>query len=154
MSGTYRVAVRVCIVAPLMLRKFVACVFGSVALVALASAAPATAAPEPLVIQVKKGQTALIPDGTVLAPIRARCHPPLDAFEVDVTVQQPTAFGSAVLTEFPPCDGRWHRTIVTVAPEAGEFVAGRATLSAFIAAFDPITGTDVDAEDAETVKLK
>jgi hypothetical protein len=140
-----------------MLRKFVACVFGSVALVALAaSAAPATAAPEPLVIQVMKGQTALIPDGTVHAPIRARCHPPLDAFEVDVGVQLPTAFGSALLfdTGFPPCDGRWHRTIVTVAAETGVFIVGRATVTAFIAAYDPIEDHDVDAADAETVKLK
>ena len=140
----------------MVLRKFVACVFGSVALVALAAcAAPATAAPEPLVIQVMKGQTALIPDGTVLAPIRARCHPPLDAFEVDVSVQQPTAFGSAFLlgTEFPPCDGRWHRTIVTVAAETGVFVAGTATVTAFIAAFHPSVG-DVDAADAETLALK
>lgn len=102
-----------------------------------------------------KGQTALAPDGTVLAPIRARCHPPLDAFEIDVTVQQPTASGSVLLlgTEFPPCDGRWHRTIVTVAPNTGVFVAGTATVFAFIGAFHPTEG-DVDATDAETVKLK
>lgn len=156
MSGTY--AWRLGFYSsPQMLRKFVACVFGSVALIAIAaSAAPATAAPEPLIIQVMKGQTALAPDGTVLAPIRARCHPPLDAFEVDVGVQQPTAFGSAVLfdTGFPLCDGRWHRTTVTVAPETGVFVAGRATVFAFIEAFDPTGGGDVDATDAETVKLK
>jgi hypothetical protein len=140
-----------------MLRKFVACVFGSVALVALAaSAAPATAAPEPLLIQVMKGQTALTPNGTVLVPIRARCHPPLDAFEVDVGVHQPTASGGTVLFDvgFPLCDGRWHRTIVSVAPETGEFVAGRATVDAAVQAFDPIEDEDVEAVDAETVKLK
>jgi hypothetical protein len=117
---------------------------------------PAAAAPKPLVIQVKKGQTALTPDGTVLVQIRARCHPPLDAFEVDVGVQQPTASGGAVLFDvgFPPCDGRWHRTIVTVAPETGAFVPARATVTAAIQAFDPIEDEDVEAEDAETVKLK
>ncbi len=106
-------------------------------------------------IQVMKGQTVLTPDGTVLAPIRARCYPPLDAFEVDVAVRQLSAFGSAVLlgTTFPPCDGRWHEAIVTVAAETGGFVAGTATVTAFIGAFDPSEG-DVDAADAETVKLK
>jgi hypothetical protein len=140
-----------------MLRKFIAGVFGSGALVALAaSAAPATAAPEPLLIQVKKGQAALTPDGTVLAPIRARCYPPLDAFEVDVGVRQPAASGSAVLFDvgFPTCDGGWHRTIVTVAPETGVFVAGRATVTAAIQAFDPMEDADVEAVDTETVKLK
>jgi hypothetical protein len=139
-----------------MLRKFVACALGSVALAAFAaSAAPATAAPEPLVIQVLKGQAALSPDGTVLAAIRARCHPPLDAFEVDVTVQQPTASGSVLLlgTPFPPCDGRWHRTIVTVAPDTGVFVVGTATVFAFIGAFHPTEG-DLDATDTEAVRLK
>ena len=65
-------------------------------------------------------------------------------------------FGSAFLlgTEFPPCDGRWHRTIVTVAAQKGVFVAGRATVTASIAAYDPIEDADVDAADAETVKLK
>jgi hypothetical protein len=121
-----------------------------------ALSAQATAAPARLVIQVKKGQTAVTPDGTVLAQIRARCHPPLDAFEVDVSVQQPAAFGSAVLFDvgFPTCDGRWHRTIVTVAPETGVFVPGRATVFASIQAFDPVEDADVDATDVETVKLK
>lgn len=139
-----------------MLRKFVACVFGPVALVALAaSAAPATAAPKQLVIQVMKGQTALMPDGTVLVPFRARCYPPLDAFEIDVSVAQATSFGSTILGQSgaPPCDGRWHRTVVTVAPEVGAFVAGTATVGSFIGAFDPNVG-DVDATDDETVKLK
>jgi hypothetical protein len=119
-------------------------------------APPSAAAPKPLVIQVMKGQTALTSDGTVLVPIRARCHPPIDPFEVDVGVEQPTASGGTVLFDvgFPPCDGRWHRTIVTVAPETGEFVAGRATVTAFIQAFDPVEDEDVEVGDTETVKLK
>jgi hypothetical protein len=139
-----------------MLRKFVACVFGSVALVAFAaSATPATAAPQRLSIQVMKGQAALTPEGTVLVTIRARCHQSLDAFEVNVGVRQPPVFGSVLMlgTEFPPCDGRWHRTTVIVAPETGVFVAGTATVEAFIAAFHPREG-DLDATDAETVRLK
>jgi hypothetical protein len=118
---------------------------------------PAAAAPKPLVVQVMKGQTTLTSDGTVVVPIRARCHPPLDAFEVDVGVHQPTASGGTVLFDvgFPPCaDGRWHRTTVTVAPDAGMFVAGRATVTAAIQAFDPIEDEDVEATDEETVKLK
>jgi hypothetical protein len=139
-----------------MLRKLAACVFGSIALIALAaSAAPATAAPEPLVIQVMKGQTALTPDGTVLVPIRARCYPPLDAFEIDVSVEQGSSFGSTILgqPEAPLCDGRWHRMVVTVAAETGGFVVGTATVGSFIGAFDPNVG-DVDATDDVTVKLK
>jgi hypothetical protein len=116
---------------------------------------PSAAAPEPLVIQVMKGQTALMPDGTVFVPIRARCYPPLDAFEIDVSVNQGTSFGSTILgqAEAPPCDGRWHRIAVTVAAETGGFAAGPATIGSFIGAFDPRDG-DVDATDDVTVKLK
>jgi hypothetical protein len=114
-----------------------------------------TAAPEPLVIQVMKGQTALTPDGTVLVPIRAHCYPPLDAFEIDVSVEQGSSFGSTILgqAEAPLCDGRWHKMVVTVAAEAGGFVAGTATVRSFIGGFDPNDG-DVDATDDVTVKLK
>jgi hypothetical protein len=118
-------------------------------------APPSAAAPEPLVIRVMKGQTALMPDGRVLVPIRARCYPPLDAFEIDVSVAQGTSFGSTILGQAgaPPCDGRWHRTVVTVAAETGGFVAGTATVGSFIGAFDPNDG-DLDATDDVTVKLK
>ena len=142
--------------ATLMPRRFLACLACSVALVAFAAGAtPATAAPERLSIQVMKGQATLTPEGTVLVTIRARCHPSLDAFEVNVGVRQPPVFGSVFMlgTEFPPCDGRWHRLTVTVAPEAGEFVAGTATVGAFIAAFHPREG-DLDATDSESVRLK
>jgi hypothetical protein len=36
-----------------------------------------------------------------LMPIRARCDPPLDAFEVNVSVRQPTALGSTLMLGTP-----------------------------------------------------
>jgi hypothetical protein len=128
------------------------------------SATAATAAPQPvaaatsarnrLVVEISGGKVQLAADGTVVVPIRARCQPPLGAFELNVSVRQQTVFGSVFLlgTGFPPCDGRWHRTTVAVPPDAGSFVAGRATVDASLSAFHPTEG-DLIVFDTATVRL-
>jgi hypothetical protein len=117
-------------------------------------AAAATSARNRLVVDVSRGQVRLAADGTVVVPVRARCQPPLGAFELIVSVRQEGVFGSVVLlgTGFPPCDGRWHRMTVAVAPETGSFVAGRATVEAALSAFHPTEG-DLIVFDTVTVRL-
>jgi hypothetical protein len=89
-----------------------------------------------------------------VVPIRARCQPPLGAFELNVSVRQETVIGCVFLlgTGFPPCDGRWHRTTVAVPPDAGSFVAGRATVDTSLSAFHPTEG-DLIVFDTATVRL-
>jgi hypothetical protein len=135
-----------------------------VAALIVVSATAAIAAPQPvaaatsagnrLVVKISTGQVQLAADGAVLVPVRARCQPPLGAFELNVSVGQGAAFGSVFLlgTGFPPCDGRWHRTTVAVAPEAGSFVAGVATVDASLSAFHPTEG-DLIVFDTVTVRL-
>ena len=76
----------------------------SVALLVLVPATSASAAPEgtakaggagnQLVVKVLAAKVDLNADGTVSVPLRVRCSPPLDAFELDVSVRQGTTFGS------------------------------------------------------------
>jgi hypothetical protein len=116
--------------------------------------AAATSAGNQLVVKISKGQVQLAANGTVLVPLRARCQPPLGAFELDVSVRQDAVFGSVVRlgTNFPPCDGRWHQITVVVAPDAGSFVSGVATVDASLSAFDPVEG-DLTVFDTVTVRL-
>lgn len=73
---------------------------------------------------------------------------------LNVGVRQDAVFGSVFLlgTDFPPCDGRWHRLTVAVAPEAGSFVPGVATVEASLSAFHPTEG-DLIVFDTVTVRL-
>jgi hypothetical protein len=106
-------------------------------------------------VRIAAAQVEVNADGTVSVPLRVRCSPPLDAFELDVSVLQGSTFGSVNLigTEFPVCNGRWQRTTLTVSPEAGAFGPGPATVGAFLGAFDPVAGSDVSAEDSVTITL-
>jgi hypothetical protein len=129
---------------------------GLLVLVALLAvpAAPAVAA-DALVVQIRSGQVTLNPDGTVSVPLRVRCAPRLDAFEVGVGVRQGSAFGGTSMLggAFPACTGKWQQTTMTVTAESGTFVSGPATVTAYVAAYDSVAGHDVDAEDTATVRL-
>ncbi len=117
--------------------------------------AAATSAPRnQLVVDISRSQVQLAADGTVVVAVRARCQPPLGAFELIVSVRQEAMIGSVLLlgTGFPPCDGRWHRTTVAVAADSGSFVAGRATVEAALSAFHPTEG-DLIVFDTVTVRL-
>jgi hypothetical protein len=120
----------------------------------IAVSAPSAKAADLLLVKVSGAQAELDASGNVLVPLRARCRPPLDAFELDVSVRQGATFGSVVLlgTEFPPCDGRWHQITVSVAPDAGSFVSGVATVDASLSAFHPVEG-DLIVFDTVTVRL-
>lgn len=129
-------------------------VWATSAIAAPQPVAAATSAGNQLVVTISKGQVQRAANGTVLVPLRARCQPPLGAFELNVSVLQDAVFGSVFLlgTNFPPCDGRWHRLTVAVAPDAGSFVAGRATVDASLSAFHPTEG-DLIVFDTATVRL-
>ena len=127
------------------------------------TASAAVAAPQPAVradattleVRIMAGQVELNADGTVSVPLRAKCSPRLDAFELDVSVGQGSTFGSVILigTEFPACTGRWQRTTVTVSADAGTFGPGPANVSAFLGAYDPVADSDLAAENAVSVTL-
>ena len=111
---------------------------------------------DPVVVKISRGHVELGADGIVLVPIRTRCQPPLDSFELDVTVRQEATSGSVIIIGrdvLPPCDGRWHRIRVQVPPaDDGLFVPGLATVDVFFGAFDPVEG-DQEGVDTVTVKL-
>jgi hypothetical protein len=117
-----------------------------------AAAAPAGTV---LTVDIKAGQVRLLPDGSVSVPLRARCSPSLDAFELDLSVVQGSAGGenNTVGGAFPACTGRWQRTTLTVAPSTGTFTGGTATISVFLGAFDQTQG-DLEARDSATVRLR
>jgi hypothetical protein len=123
----------------------------------LAPAVGATAAPAAPVLKVdiKAGQVRLLPDGSVSVPLRARCSPSLDAFEVDLSVVQGSAIGenNTVGGAFPACTGTWQQITLTVVPFAGTFTSGTATISVFLGAFDQVQG-DLEARDSATVRLR
>jgi hypothetical protein len=133
--------------------RVLAGLFVVVALVVIPSA-PAVAA-DALVVQIRAGQVTLNADGTVSVPLRARCSPPLGAFEFGVGVRQGSVFGgSSVLGGgFPACTGKWQRTTLTVTAESGTFVSGPATVTAYVAAYDSVEDHDVIVEDSATVRL-
>ena len=108
-----------------------------------------------LVAKIVAAQVELEANGTVSVPLRVRCDPSLDAFELDVSVNQGSTFGSVNLigTPFPACTGRWERITLSVAAEARTFGPGPATVGVFLGAFDPATGRDTSVEDSATVTL-
>ena len=121
----------------------------------LAPAAPAVAA-GPLVVQIQASQVTLNADGTVSVPLRLRCSPPTYAFEIGVGVRQGSTIGSAggLGGPIPPCTGKWERTTLTVTAESGTFVAGTATVDAYVALYDPVEDHDLFVEDSATVRLR
>ena len=134
-------------------------VLAAVVLSAALPAAEAQAVPperQPSVkVKVQHGQAQIGDDGSVSLTIRARCDEGLNAFEIDAGVRQDGAFGSVTLLQsnVTPCDNRWHAINVIVQPESGTFSPGRANVSVFLAAFDPVEG-DLAAEDSATIRLR
>jgi hypothetical protein len=84
-----------------------------------------------------------------------RCSPPLDAFEVGVGVGQGGIFGGVTVLggAFPACTGKWQEATFTVTAESGTFVSGMATVSGYVALYDPVEDGDVFADDAATARL-
>lgn len=93
-------------------------------------------------------------DGSVPVSVLAMCRPGQQAFELDVSVQQSSASGSASLLQpsLTPCDGSPHRLTIRVMPQTGTFAPGAASVSAFLGVFDPAEG-DLDLTDTATIQL-
>ena len=139
-----------------LLRALLAAVMGA-AVVLVAPSASADTNPEgTLAVDVLERSVRLTTGGAVVVPLRARCAPHLDAFELDVSVTQGTRFGSTnrIGGAFPVCDGEWHRTAVTVQAESGRFSTGWARIGVFLGAFDTVEGTDTEATDTTRVWLR
>jgi hypothetical protein len=120
----------------------------------LVPALPATAAPA-VTVDVRASHVTLNADGTVSVPLRVRCSPPLDAFEVGVGVRQGGIVGGAFVLggTFPACTGKWQKATFTVTAESGAFVSGTATVSGYVALYDSVQDEDVFAEDSATARL-
>lgn len=143
------------------MRKVLAGIAAGAALVVVpaapAAAAPATAAAPAAgaTVDIKAGQVRLLADGTVRVPIRVRCSA-VDAFEVGVGVTQGGTFGGVTVVggAFPSCTGRWQSTSFVVTAESGSYVPGRATVTAYVAAYDPAEDEDIFVEDSAQVRLR
>jgi hypothetical protein len=108
----------------------------------------------PVLVKISRAPARIGADGSVPVVVFARCRAGLNAFELDVSVQQGAASGSESILGpgVTPCDGRWHRSAVRVSPDAGSFAAGAATVDVFLGAFDPVEG-DLEATDTGSVTL-
>jgi hypothetical protein len=118
-------------------------------------AGPAVATTPTIEVQVVERPTELRPSGLVAVVVRARCSPQYDAFEVDVSVNQGTVFGSVsrLGERYPVCDGTWKRNTFYVRPESGRFHHGLATVSLYLGAYDTVEDHDVEATDSERVRI-
>ena len=60
---------------------------------------------------------------------------------------------NAIGGAFPVCDGRWHRTAVTVSADVGRYRPGRVRIGVHLGAYDSVQGTGTDAEDHVGTRL-
>ncbi len=116
----------------------------------------ATRTPTLARVEIARYRAALEADGSVQVLLRTRCQPWLQAFELDLGVDQ--AYASGAVSQLAPpavvlCDGAWHTTLVTVLPTVGSFTAGPADVSVYLGLYDSRSGSDLEATDAETVRL-
>src|SRR5918993_4340211 len=121
----------------------------------LTPAAPAVAAADTLVVQIRASQVMLNADGTVSVPLRVRCGSRLDAFELGVGVSQGATGGFVfrIGEAFPACTGKWQQATFTVTADSGAFAPGTATVNAYVAAYDTVEDHDLLAQDSVTVRL-
>lgn len=120
------------------------------------TASPAAGSPAVPTLSVELSpDPARLNDGAVKVVAWTVCSPGLTAFELDLSVNQGSSFGSQsqLFRDVVPCDGVRHRTSMTVAPDIGSFGPGPATLSAYLAANEN-GGGDIEATDEVTVPLR
>jgi hypothetical protein len=105
-------------------------------------------------VDIVEQDTRLKTDGSVPISVSALCRPDQQAFELDVSIRQGSAFGSVFLLGpgLTPCDGARHRLTVRVLPESGVFTPGAADVDVFLGVFDPEDG-DLDLTDSATIQL-
>ena len=75
---------------------------------------------------------------------------------MDLSVTQPDASGR-LFQQAPPAvlprDGKPQRTPFTVRPDSGSFERGRALVDVYVGLYDAVEDEDVEARDAETVRV-
>jgi hypothetical protein len=138
-------------------RALLAALMGTVVVLVAAPVASADTNEEgTLAVDILQRQVRLDSGGVVVVPLRARCTPKLDAFELDVAVNQRSRFGSTISIDagVPTCDGQWHRTTVRVRAEEGRFHAGWADVGVYLGAYDTVEDHDTDATDDVSVRLR
>ena len=102
-----------------------------------------------------KPDVARMDDGIVEVIAWTTCSPGLTAFELDLSVNQGSSFGSQsmLFSGVVPCDGLRHETRMSISAETGRFEPGPATLSAYLAA-NQGGGGDIEATDEANVTLR
>ena len=104
------------------------------------AAAPGAAAVPALEVRLGTQPVRLTAAGQVPLAFRVRCTAGVQAFELDASVQQTTAYGSVTLAAPPfvaTCDGTWHRVVVKVSPQTGAFRVGKADWSVGVFGYVP-----------------
>ena len=88
------------------------------------------------------------------AEVRDRTSQMVQAMQ-SVGVRQGSTIGAAggLSGPIPPCTGKWQRVSLTVTAQSGTFVSRPATVTAYVALYDPVEDHDVIVEDSETVRL-
>jgi hypothetical protein len=138
-------------------RTLLAAILAAGVVLAGAPAASADTNPErTLAVDVLERSVRLTAGGAVVVPLRARCAPHLDAFELDVGVVQGTRSGSTNTLggAFPACDGQWHRTAVKVRADYGRFSKGWVRIGVYLGAYDTVEDHDTEATDTVRVWLR
>jgi hypothetical protein len=137
-----------------MLRKLVrvllALLLGAAVVLVAAPAASADTNPEgTLAVDVLEKGVRMAGGGVVVVPLRARCTPELDPFELNVGIYQGTTYGGtpSVDLAFLRCDGQWHKTFVEVSGENGRYRVGFARVMVYLGAYNTARDRDTDATD-------
>ena len=133
-----------------------------VASVAFMDAAPAEAAScrdtgdRPVCVakaQLDK-QAFLGSDGTLSVSLRIECDPGWVSSDVTVRVVQGDAEADGLTTTNVACDGHLHRIHLSLAPGAGSFHAGKASMSAQFLVTNAETGDSAAGHDQTTGLIK
>ena len=133
-----------------LVRVLLAAVMGTaVVLVAAPVASADTNSEGTLAVDVLQKGVRFASGGVVVVPLRARCAPDLDPYELNVGIYQGATYGgtSRVDIDYPRCDGQWHKTTVRVSGENGRYRVGFARVTVYLGAYNTATDRDTDADD-------
>jgi hypothetical protein len=113
------------------------------------------AAKEPVKVTLKPKAIAINGGQMLLLNAKVKCDPVGDVLEAFVTVEQqgePGVFGEGFFGAIE-CDGKQHKTVVTVQGFDGGFVTGEANASAFILICDAQDNC-VDGQSSRIIRIR